>query len=243
MVQKKQIKEMEEKLEEKLNEEVVFEETKEPQVKKSPEEVKEIIEKMDAIFTEETEKEEKGEKKETSIADIELPDNIFESINMDELREPTAYTTELLENIQKIEGTLTPEQFESLVNYVKGSERPEFVETILTQTNDKLTEMLKVMVVLELLRLPALYDYLNALHKNMLDTSAIKNMTYEDISKEAVNIQKEISEILNLSIKVVTNVSSMNQVPTKVEKLANALLGVSEQTRQRIEEIIASDMK
>lgn len=240
MVQKKQIKEMEEKLEEKLNEEVVFEETTEPQEKQSPEEIKEIIDKMDAIFAEEDDKE---EKKETSIAGIELPDNIFDSIKLEDIKEPTPYTTELLDNIQKIDGTLTPEQFESLVNYVKGSERPDFVETILTQTNDKLTEMLKVMVVLELLRLPALYDYLNALHKNMLDTAAIKNMSYEDISKEAVNIQKEISEILNLSIKVVTNVSSMNQVPTKVEKLANALLGVSEQTRQRIEEIIASDMK
>ena len=234
MVQKKQVA----SLEEKLNEDIVFEETTESQVKKSPEETKRIIDEMESIF-----KEEDKDTKEVSIADIKLPDINFGDINLADIKDPVPYTTELLNSLEKIEGTITPEQFESLVNYVKGSERPEFVEMILTQTNDKLTEMLKVMVVLELLRLPALYDYLNALHKNMLDTSAIKNMTYEDISKEAVNIQKEISEILNLSLKVTTNLSSVNQVPTKVEKLANALMAVSDQTRQRIEEIIASDMK
>lgn len=228
MVQKKQV----DNLEEKLNEDIVYEETTEPQEKKSPEEIKETIDAMEAIFNE-------SDTEETALSG--LNGLAFDDIDLS--KEPTPYTTELLDNIQKIDGTLTPEQFESLVNYVKGSERPDFVETILTQTNDKLTEMLKVMVVLELLRLPALYDYLNALHKNMLDTTAIKNMTYEDISKEAVNIQKEISEILNLSLKVTTNLSSVNQVPTKVEKLANALLGVSDQTRARIEEIIASDMK
>lgn len=158
-------------------------------------------------------------------------------------KKPTPYTTDLLNEFEKLDGSLTSEQFESLVKYVKGGERPDFMETILTQTNDKLTEMLKVMVVLELLRLPALYDYLNALHKNLLDPKSIETMSYEDISAEAVNIQKEISDILNLSLKVTTTLSSVNQIPTKVEKLASALLSVSEQTRQRIEEIIARDMK
>lgn len=170
------------------------------------------------------------------LGDLEFGDSLQD-------KQPTPYTTDLLNDFEKLDGTLTPEQFASLVEYVKGGTRPDFMEVILTQTNDKLSEMLKVMVVLELLRLPALYDYLNALHKNMLDPTAIKDMTYAEISAEAVNIQKEIADILNLSLKVTTNLSSVNQIPTKVEKLASALLSVSDATRQRIEEIIARDMK
>ena len=115
------------------------------------------------------------------------------------------------------------------------------MDTMLTQTNEKLTESLKLMTILELMRLPALFDYLGALQKNILNPESIASMTYEDISKTSLNVQKEISDILQLGLKVTTQLSATNSVPTKVEKLANALLGVSESTRQRIEEIIAME--
>lgn len=175
----------------------------------------------------------------SSLADLNILDD--ELFNEEE-KKPTPYTTELIENIQKIEPSLTVEQIDELVKYVKGTTtRPNFMDTMLTQTNDKLTESLKLMVILQLLRLPSLYDYLNALQKNMLDKDSIGKMTFEDISKTSVNIQKEITDILNLGLSVATKLSNTNTVPTKVEKLANALMGVSESTRQRIEEIIAME--
>lgn len=179
-----------------------------------------------------------------TIADLDSILNMEDPIDVSlNVQDNPLYTTELLNSMKELKGTLTSEQFNSLVEYVRGGQRPDFMDVMLTQTNDKLTEMLKVMITLELLRLPALYDYLNSLHSTMLDVNAIKNMTYEDMSKEAANIQKEISEILNLSLKVTTTLSSNNQMPTKVERLANALLAVSDSTRQRIEEIIAMESK
>lgn len=155
----------------------------------------------------------------------------------------TPYTTEVLEKIQELEPTLTSEQIQDLVKYVKGGARPEFVDVILTQTNSKLSEMLKIMTVLQLLQLPALYDYLSVLQKNLLKPESIKNMSYADISAEAVNIQKEINDILQMGLKVTAQIQSENQIPTKVEKLANALMGCSDSTRKRIEEIIADDIE
>lgn len=179
-----------------------------------------------------------------TIADLESIVNLGEDLNDSlSLNENPVYSTDLLNSLKELKGTLTTEQFNSLVDYVQGGARPDFMDVMLTQTNDKLSEMLKIMVMLELLRLPALYDYLNSLHSTMLDVNAIKDMSYEDMSKEAVNIQKEISEILNLSLKVTNTLSNVNQVPTKVERLANALLAVSDSTRQRIEEIIAMESK
>ena len=179
-----------------------------------------------------------------TIADLESIVNLGEDLNDSlSLNENPVYSTDLLNSLKELKGTLTTEQFNSLVDYVQGGVRPDFMDVMLTQTNDKLSEMLKIMVMLELLRLPALYDYLNSLHSTMLDVNAIKDMSYEDMSKEAVNIQKEISEILNLSLKVTNTLSNVNQVPTKVERLANALLAVSDSTRQRIEEIIAMESK
>lgn len=158
----------------------------------------------------------------------------------DSLTEPKAqaYSTDLLDNIQKIDPTLTVEQITDLINYLKGATRPDFMENVLTQTNEKLTESLKLMTILQMMRLPALFDYLNALQKNILNPDTIASMTFEDISKVSVNIQKEISDILQLGLKVTTQLSATNSVPTKVEKLANALMGVSDATRQRIQEII-----
>lgn len=171
-----------------------------------------------------------------SLSDIKI---LEDETLVDEHGKP--YSTELLENIQKLDPTLTLDQIKELINYLKGSSRPGFMDTMLTQTNEKLTESLKLMTILELMRLPALFDYLGALQKNILNPESIASMTYEDISKTSLNVQKEISDILQLGLKVTTQLSATNSVPTKVEKLANALLGVSESTRQRIEEIIAME--
>lgn len=172
----------------------------------------------------------------TSLADISL---LNDPTLVDQHGQP--YSTDILENIQKLDPTLSLEQIKELISYLKGSSRPGFMDTMLTQTNEKLTESLKLMTILELMRLPALLDYLGALQKNILNPESIASMSYEEISKVSVNVQKEISDILQLGLKVTTQLSSTNTVPTKVEKLANALLGVSESTRQRIEEIIAME--
>ena len=197
--------------------------------------IKSKINSLDEIFND------SPDEKKTPIEDLGelslLNDDLFSND-----KKPVPYTTDLIENIQKLEPTLTVEQIQELVSYIKGSTtRPSFLDTMLTQTNDKLTESLKLMVVLQLLRLPSLYDYLNALQKNMLDKDSIAKMSFEDIAKTSVNIQKEISDILSLGLNVATKLSNINTVPTKVEKLANALMGVSDSTRQRIEEIIAME--
>lgn len=197
--------------------------------------IKSKINSLDEIFNDSPDEEK------TPIEDLGdlslLNDDLFSND-----KKPVPYTTDLIENIQKLEPTLTIEQIQELVSYIKGSTtRPSFLDTMLTQTNDKLTESLKLMVVLQLLRLPSLYDYLNALQKNMLDKDSIAKMSFEDIAKTSVNIQKEISDILSLGLNVATKLSNINTVPTKVEKLANALMGVSDSTRQRIEEIIAME--
>lgn len=223
-------------LEKKMEEDIKFEETTEPQVKKSPEEIKKTINEMEALFQDEPQTKESNILSDLAGLDLTLSDtpNI----------ERKTYDTELLENITKIAPTLSSEQVQQLVDYVKGTqERPEFMDIMLTQTNNKLVETLKVMTVLQLLRLPALQDYLNVLQHHILDSKIVENMSYEDMSAEAVNIQKEMSDILSLGLKVCQSTSRENQVPTKVEKLANALMAVSDATRQRIEEIIAQDLK
>lgn len=199
---------------------------------------------MDEEIKEEVIESNDNEKVKATIAELDSILGMEDALDVSLEEKPNPlYTTELLESIKELKGTLTSDQFNSLVQYVQGGQRPDFMDVMLTQTNDKLSEMLKVMVMLELLRLPALYDYLNSLHSTMLDVSAIKDMSYEDMSKEAANIQKEISEILSLSLKVTSTLSNVNQMPTKVERLANALLAVSDSTRQRIEEIIAMESK
>lgn len=173
--------------------------------------------------------------------DIEMLDKFFDEQGIPEEERPKAYTTELLENIEKIEGVLTPQEIEDMQKYVKGDGRPEFMEKMLTQTNEKLTEMIKIMAILYLDKIPTLLDYQRTLQENLIDPSKIPNMSYDDISRVSANIQREISDLLRFSLDVTKSLSNTNAIPTKVEKLANALMNVPESTRQRIEEIIEQE--
>ena len=173
--------------------------------------------------------------------DIEMLDKFFDEQGTPEEEKPKAYATELLENIEKIDGVLTSKEIEDMQKYVKGDGRPEFMEKMLTQTNEKLTEMIKIMAILYLDKVPALLDYQKTLQQNLIDPSKIPNMSYDDISRVSANIQREISDLLRFSLDVTKSLSNTNAIPTKVEKLANALMNVPESTRQRIEEIIEQE--
>lgn len=153
-----------------------------------------------------------------------------------------AYTTELLEGVKELDPSLTKEEMDHLINYLKGTEgRPDFMDRMMTQTNEKLNETIKLMAIMYLFRVPILLDYQKTLQANLLDTSKIPEMTFEDISKVSYNIQKEISELLNFGLNVSKSLSNINTVPTKVERIAQALMHVSDSTMDRIEEILRTD--
>lgn len=171
-----------------------------------------------------------------------LGSSLFEDDKNGQKFEPKPYTTEVIASIQQLEPSLTVEQIKELIIYVKGGQRPDFLDNLLTQTGDKLNEMVKLMTILQLLRIPALVDYQSTLRQNLLSPDALKDMTYEEMSKISANIQKEISDTLSFSLRTAQQLNQVNQTPTKVEKLANALMGVTDATRERIEEIIKSEM-
>lgn len=170
---------------------------------------------------------------EENLGELDLSE--FTGINVNN----TQYTTEVLEKKEEIKSTIDIEQYKGLIDYVLGiQQRPDFADTMLTQLPEKYEELVKIVVALNLLQLPKLYDYLRVLQENLLNTDNIKNMTYADMSTEATNLVKQINETLSMALKTATQLSTENRMPTKVEKLANALMTASESTRKRIEEIL-----
>lgn len=172
-----------------------------------------------------------------SLSDMTLLEGLSESDKVQPV------STELLDDIKRIAPTLTADQVQQLVDYIKGGERPDFVDLMLTQTNGKLNELLKVMSILQLVQLPKLYDYQRALQENLLNPETLKDMTVNELSTEAVNIQKQISDILSTALKINTQTNPDNAIPTKVEKIANQLMGCSEATRNRVIEILEADQQ
>lgn len=171
---------------------------------------------------------------EAPLSDIDLSE--FAGIN--NMNGPQ-YTTEVLEKKEEIKSTIDLEQYKGLVDYVLGiKQRPDFADTMLTQLPEKYEELVKIAVAFNLLQLPKLYDYLNVLQMHILNPETVKNMTYADMSTEATNLVKQINDTLSMALKVATQLSSENRMPTKVEKIANALMTASESTRKRIEEIL-----
>ena len=167
------------------------------------------------------------------LADLDLSEFTDMSIG------GTQYTTEVLEKREEIKSSIGVEQYKGLIDYVLGlSQRPDFADKMLTQLPSKYEELVKIVVALNLLQLPKLYDYLSVLQQHIIDPETVKNMTYADMSTEATNLVKQINDMLSMSLKVATQLSNENRIPTKVEKIANALMTASESTRNRIEEIL-----
>lgn len=180
---------------------------------------------------------------EAYLDDKPLNTNIFdEFFNDEEVKEEKGipYTTELLED-KTIKSIMTVDEAKELIDYLEGSGRPDFMEKMLTQTNEKLIEAVKIMTILYLNKIPKLIEYQRILDENLLVKESLAKMNYVEMSKVKENVQKEVVDILNYSLNVAKSLSAVNTIPTKTEKLANTLMNLPESTRQRIEEIIRLD--
>lgn len=175
-----------------------------------------------------------------SILNFDDPKDFFN----EELKiQPTEVkSTEVLNNKEEIESYLSIDEINEMFEYLKGSSRPEFMDKMVTQTGTKLVELIKVMTILYLNRIPLLLEYQKSIQENLLNTESIKNMSFEEMSKVSSNIQKEINDLLSFALNVSTKLGDQNVVPTKVEKIASLLLSVPDSLRNKIEEMIALDL-
>lgn len=177
---------------------------------------------------------EEAPKEKGSLSDIDLSE--FGAIQDTAV---TKYTTELLDNLQKVEGTISSDDLNSLIRYnVRGGERPEFADTVLTQSSYKLEETLKIIAQLQMLIIPELLDRQMTLRKTLLDPETLKKMSYEDMSNLETNIGKEIKDILDMSLKIHTQLNRENHMPTAQEKAMNAFMGLSNSDREKIMALI-----
>lgn len=175
-----------------------------------------------------------------SILNFDDPKDFF----TDDLKiQPTEVkSTEVLNNKEEIESYLSIDEINEMFEYLKGSSRPEFMDKMVTQTGTKLVELIKVMTILYLNRIPLLLEYQKSIQENLLNSESIKNMSFEEMSKVSSNIQKEINDLLSFALNVSTKLGDQNVVPTKVEKIASLLLSVPDSLRNKIEEMIALDL-
>lgn len=177
----------------------------------------------------------KEEKAESTLSDLDLSE-----FSIEDGTQSTKYTTELLDNLEKIDGTISSEQLNNLISYsLKGGTRPDFADAILTQSSAKMEEILKVVAQLQMLCIPELLDRQMTIRKTILTPEVLKGMTYADMAEMEANIGKEIKDILDISLKIITQLNKENRIPTSAEKLANAIMGLSASGRARIEEVIA----
>ena len=174
--------------------------------------------------------------------DSEKSDESLAEMNLDELVTPkntTAYTTNLLNELHEIESSITGEQFKSLVDYdLKGGVRPDFADTMLTQIIPKMEDTLKIVALLQLLQLPGLFDRQKTLQENILKPDILQNMTYTDMVDMSNSLQKQINDILQTSLKIISQLSAENRISTRAERVANAFMGLSESCKAKLEEVI-----
>lgn len=179
---------------------------------------------------------------EAYLNDTPLSTNIFDEFFDGNQQNPEdkkgiPYTTELLDD-KTLKPLITVDEAKELIKYLEGSGRPEFMDKMMTGTNEKLIETVKVMTILYLNKIPKLLEYQRSIQENLLTKESISSMNYSELSKTDSYIQKEINDLLSFGLNVAKTLSNVNTMPTKVEKLSNAILNLPESTLKRIEEIV-----
>ena len=76
------------------------------------------------------------------------------------------------------------------------------------------------------------------LQKSILSPEILNGMTYADMSEMEKNISREINDMLETSLKIVTQLNKENRIPTSAERLANLIMGLSPTARQRVQEVV-----
>lgn len=220
----------------------------EKQLKKELEKVPEIVvpeetkEKKVKVIKKKT-KEKKGKKDEDKEKKEEVKDEPM-SLDLSEFTigdtsSITKYTTDIMNKVEEIKGTMSVDELNKLIDYnVNGGERPSFADAILTQSTSKIEETLKISVILQLLRLPELFDRQMTLQKSILSPDILNSLTYADMAEMEKNISKEINDMLETSLKIITQLNKENRVPTSAERLANLIMGLSPAARQRVQEVV-----
>ena len=164
-----------------------------------------------------------------------IPENIESSYEEKEL-DP------VLQKRNNLTVGLTPEDYQALFDYIAGkTEKPDFVDRFMTDTEGRLKEMSTIMALVQLSRIPTLTAYNNQLQERLFDPSNLYEMDLKTLSSTMTNINKDIMNILDTAIKTVQTNNQFGSLTSEYRKIIDNVLMLPADKLQQIQEVLSEN--
>lgn len=150
----------------------------------------------------------------------------------------------VLEKRKQLTIGLTPEDIQALFDYIAGKgEKPLFVDKFMSDTEGRLKEMSSIMTLLQLSRIPVLTAYNNQATERLFDPSNLYEMDLKTLSSTITNINKDIMNILDVSIKTVQNNSQFGSLNNEYRRLLDSMMMLPADKLDKIRELVVKEDK
>ena len=150
----------------------------------------------------------------------------------------------VLEKRNELTIGLTPEDIQALFDYIAGKgEKPLFVDKFMSDTEGRLKEMSSIMTLLQLSRIPVLTALTNQVQERLFDPSNLYDMDSKTLSATMTNLNKDIMNILDVSIKTVQNNSQFGSLNNEYRKLLDSMMMLPADKLDKIRELVMKEDK
>ena len=185
---------------------------------------------------------------------IEIPDIPSQVEDLNNLEEPDFNTIPsnieesgreldpIIAEREALKVGITPEDIKQLYEYVSGKgSKPLFMDTFTSDSDGRLKDMIMIMDLVQLARIPMLTALQSQLQERLFTPENLYAMDVSDLTKAQGNITKEIQGILKNSTDAIQTITQFGSLNNRYRKLIDSILVLSEEKLKRIEEIVYMD--
>lgn len=148
----------------------------------------------------------------------------------------------MLEERENLKVGLTPEDIKSLYEYISGEgEKPIFLDKFTSDSEGRLKDMILVMDLIQLARIPTLTALQAQLQDRLFSKENLYAMDITDLTKATGNLTKEIEAILKASTDAIQTITQFGTLNSEYRKLIDAILLLPEDKLNRIKEIVYNE--
>lgn len=148
----------------------------------------------------------------------------------------------MLEERENLKVGLTPEDIKTLYEYISGEgEKPVFLDKFTSDSEGRLKDMILVMDLIQLARIPTLTALQSQLQNRLFSPENLYAMDITDLTKATGNLTKEIEAILKASTDAIQTITQFGTLNSEYRKLIDAILLLPEDKLNRIKEIVYNE--
>lgn len=179
-----------------------------------------------------------------------LQDSLEEDIDFNTIPENIENTYEerplspILEKRKEITLGFTPEEIQALFNYILGKgEKPLFVDKFMSDTEGRLKEMSTIMTMIQLARIPTLTAYNEQVMERLFDPSNLYDMDSKTLSATMTNLNKDIMNIIETSIKTVQTNSQFGSLSNEYRNVLDGMMMLPPEKFKMVRDVILENEK